>query len=519
MKTIINITATVLALLLLASCGNLPEQPPSDVPESTTAGEAPVTAAAEDTDKTVRLPVCINDSLDPFIAKTKQNTELAMLMYEPLIRLDKKFMPTPALAADFVCADSQCVVRIREGAVFSDGSPVTPEDVIYSLQKARESERLGGGLGNMAAVFPGEGNSVVITLAEPDIYFINLLDIPVIKSEIDEQTDNDRFVPPTGSGRYRFTNKDGALKLRVNSKYNGGKKPGIKVIELIDTPDDQSLMYRVTTDALSAYYTDLSDGELPRINGSLSYVNLNSLVFIGVNSTRAPLDSSYVRRALSLGIGRAEIAEDAYFDSAAPALSPFNPCWKLLDYKFPSSDQPDADAAMEDLSAEGFADPTPDGFLQRDGEALELTMLVNAENSLRKTAAGKIQKALGGAGIKIILEEIKFSEYNERIAMGDFDLYLGEVMISNNMDITPLLDPSSPAAKGVSGENLTLEKFRQLKSGQGKLSAVLDEFYNEYPFIPLVYRRGAFFLRPQLKKKPVATVSDIYYNIEKWKIK
>ncbi|MBO4432217.1 MAG: hypothetical protein J5852_01665, partial [Clostridia bacterium] len=79
------------------------------------------------------------DSFNPYTAATKYNRELAHLLYDPLIKCDNNFSPVYCLASDAVLDGTVCTVTLKT-AYFTDGSPVTADDVLYSYNLAKNSD-------------------------------------------------------------------------------------------------------------------------------------------------------------------------------------------------------------------------------------------------------------------------------------------------------------------------------------------------------------------------------------------
>lgn len=67
------------------------------------------------------------------------------------------------------------------GARFSDGSSVSPQDVVYSFNKAKASSRYGQLLSNIQSA-KASGGAVTFTLSSPDPYVLNALSFPVVKT-------------------------------------------------------------------------------------------------------------------------------------------------------------------------------------------------------------------------------------------------------------------------------------------------------------------------------------------------
>jgi ABC-type transport system substrate-binding protein len=98
---------------------------------------------------------------------------------EGLVGLDETGAVVPALAESWETPDANTYVfQLRDDATFHDGTPVTAEDVVFSLQAAQDetlSPSLSWYLANMASAEVTGENEVTVTTAEPDQAFIKNL--------------------------------------------------------------------------------------------------------------------------------------------------------------------------------------------------------------------------------------------------------------------------------------------------------------------------------------------------------
>ena len=131
------LAAALCAALLLCSCSGGGEA------SSAVQGEAPaaVQEAAPRAVTRLRIPYHSEDTLNPFTCSTLQNYYAAGLLYDTLVALDTVGNAQNRLAQEITIEGASCIVKLRTDGRFWDGSPVTAQDVIYSLGLARQSSR------------------------------------------------------------------------------------------------------------------------------------------------------------------------------------------------------------------------------------------------------------------------------------------------------------------------------------------------------------------------------------------
>ncbi|MEP1080296.1 ABC transporter substrate-binding protein, partial [Leptolyngbya sp. PL-A3] len=142
------------------------------------------------------------------------------------------------LATDYSVSEDRKVwtVSIRQDAVFSDGKPVTAEDVAYTFNKAAES----GGLTDVTVLDEAvvlDADTVELRLKEPQSTFVNRLVTLGIVPKHAHGTNYARS--PIGSGPYRLVqwNEGQQLIVEANPTYYG-EAPGIKRLVFLFVEED-----------------------------------------------------------------------------------------------------------------------------------------------------------------------------------------------------------------------------------------------------------------------------------------
>jgi len=501
--------------------------------------------------KSISLLFCDSDTLNPYTAQTEINRQLCRLIFEPLVKTDNEFNPVLCVAKSVKIKGKKCYVKLKN-IKFSDGSALRARDVVYSFNLAKDSKTYYGyKLYNIESVKASSSNEVVFSMKKKDPYCKNVLDFPIIKAESDKLTDSDGVVLPTiGSGRY--VPKQDYSKLTLNKKYYG-KKGSIKTIALQVAPDAESIAHCIEIGAADMYYTDISDGNIIRMSADKYSINLNNLVYIGINSTYGMLKEEALRHAISSALDRKAICSNSYYNNAIAATGFFNPVWSetasVQNIQITANNK----ITVENLAEIGYNNLDSEGYyVNSSGNRLNFTLLVNSDNRVRVSAAKRIAQQLSNAGIRITVIERKYSEYLKLLKSGNFQLYLGEVNVTPNMDLTRLVSPKSSAVYGIpkvekktdkkdkgekdketdgeteetSGENpkevvvrnKSLEIINGFYDGVNTITDVATTLQTEMLIIPVCYRTGVLFCDEKIKNVENASRSDIYFSIESYSI-
>ena len=187
----------------------------------------------------------------------------------------------------------------------------------------------------------------------------------------------------------------------------------------------------------------------------------------------------------------------------------------------------------------GYNELDKEGCRRKNNSALRFSLLVNKENQMRVTAAKLIAKQLKEYGIFVTVVKVPYKTYKKRLKNNDFDLYLGEVKLTENMDFYNLvsvdgsasfgIEPKSPKtdddtkkenAKESSKELLDCAKvIKGFYKGKNSINDVAVTLQSDMPIIPICYRTGVLFCDENIENVKNASASDIYFSIESYKIK
>lgn len=486
--------------LLLCACAGHGPQPDGGGTGPQTTEDPPETSAFE-----LCLPYSASDPLNPFFAAGIENLALADLFCQPLFCVLADYTPKAVLAADCRVSADAAEVSLKP-AHFSDGSVVTPADVLYSFKRAKTSgpwmQRLSGvrsaGL---------DGQKIVFALSEPDVYVRNALTFPVVKKGTAERAGD----VPVGSGPYLYA--DGGFVRDPKRAEQGG----IDRIRLYKIKDFSRAVNALEIGNVDFLFDDLSSGRYRRAAAENTAVPLNNFVFLGINGARGALSSAAVRTALCYAIDRTALVSSSYQGFAAAAPCVFEPAFAgLSGVRLPPAEG-DAAKAERILDKSGYNRYAKDGGRTDGTTELKFTLLVNSENLFRVAAARQIAESLGALDVLVSVQSVPMRRYLERLTAGDFQLYLGEVRLTENMDLSCFFKEGGCASTGIDGTLNVCADYAALRAGKINVQAFVDGFMDEVPFVPLCYRCGLASYRRGLVPDFSRSAFSLYGEIAAWK--
>mgnify|MGYP002553593741 FL=1 len=487
--------ALLLALSLLTGCAQIDEaEEPLFPPEEDPAPEE--TAAA--LPSAFSLPYLAGQPLNPLTCPDGMQQTAASLLYEGLFHLDGQFTPQPLLCASYTYDPEALtyVLTLRQGVVFSDGSPLTAADIKATLTAARSSARYAPRLADVKSISAGNG-TVTLTLSRPNSALPALLDIPILKSGTEKKD------IPTGTGPYLYDESSTPCLLASQNWWQGGGQP-VERIVLTETADAESMLYRFTSHDVQLLVSDLTGTDSVTVSGSVRCTDADTTVFqyLGINTTVKPLDDAAFRRCLSLGLNRQALVSGLLSGHARAAQFPVSPVSPLypseLDTAFSATAFADALAACETC-------PTR-----------TLRLVVNSENAFKVSVAHQIAATFTTSGIPMEAVSLPWAEYTAALAAGRFDLYYGEVRLLADWDVSSLLATSGSLNYGGWSDaqcNQLLEACRSSAGRETALNALYRYLREQTPILPVCFKTVSALYESDVLEGLTPTAAEPFYDL------
>lgn len=378
------------------------------------------------------LTYALDDDLAVFQPWSLQNRAAevaASLTQAGLTRLDVRGQPQPELAESWQVDETGTVVTVtlRNDLQWSDGQSLTGNDVVYTYQTLQElnlQSPLGRELLVIREVVSPTPTTVEFRLAQAYSPLLTLWALPILPRHILAEQALDAVNLRTlmvGAGPYVLSQiaENGDWQLVANQYYHRGEP----------LFDGVTLQLRQTVASLTA----LSVTDEPYLIDTVQSIEGDTLLRSGypLNSVVSVAFNIRSGRALSVLPLRHELIRlaevDGHFGQTQAQLVP------VRQVAMPGSwlEVPElniVDSAIdEQLAQQGWTYDESSQQLLRNGEPLQLTMVVQADNSLHQALAQFLVTKWQKVGIEIAVQSVSRQQYLERlITPYEFDVAIVE---------------------------------------------------------------------------------------------
>jgi peptide/nickel transport system substrate-binding protein len=328
---------------------------------------------------------------------------------------------SPGLAKSWdVSGDGKTYTFHLREAKFSDGSPVTSEDVVFSIEKLIDPNTDSGFASFfdfISGVRADGPSTVVVRLKERTPAFLAYLsfNVPsIISKKYFQKVGPKAFAKrPLGSGAFQVASfKPGqALVLERNRYYWRTGQPYLDRVTINFLPDDNARVLAFRSGAADIA-DDIPFSQLSNLRGlpntSLLIKQISAIDFILLNEKQKPeLRDRNVRLALNYAVPREQLKR-TIFAGVAPVANSMIPAIKYWDKAVPPF--PYDPAKAKQLMAKSSS---PDGF------ALGYTYV--AGDSAAKAVGTILQDTWGKLGVRLTLDPVDFATLYDKLFKTDYD--------------------------------------------------------------------------------------------------
>lgn len=501
MKKIIAILLVLSMCFVLFACNGKE----NNIPTTTNEYVLPTEIIESD----IKLPYMSSDTFDPYTAKSSLNRDLLGLIYEGLFTVTDNGQGKPLLAKSGNIDGTSVVIKLLTNLKFSDGTAITSQYVKTSFEKAKNNSFYKEELSNVASATTVDKYTLKFSLYKNDPMALNVLRFPVVKAK------GEKYI---GSGKYSVEYLEDVPYLSVNIQHKDYNKVWNKQIALYDMAGITSPVYPFKANDISVYKQDLSEGEYINLSSHTVSENMNNLIYLGVNSEWAGSITSldWVRQAINIGINRSGVAAASFLGQGTPVVTPFKTAFYQLSHEHLPNISGETERAVGILERNGYTDVNAEGVRTNGNATLRLDILVCTENQYKLTVAKAVKKALEELGFGVTITEKKTKDsFSEALEDGHFSLYIGEIALPFNCDLSEFFTKNGNANYGIA--ETFYEEYSDYRNGDITTMTFVESFSTEVPFIPLYYRKTVVCVNPNITG--VNNGYDCYSNVCNWNLK
>lgn len=388
---------------------------------------------------------------------------------------------------------------------------------MYSLNLARQSELYSGRLKFIESAYTDD-DTLYISLDEPNMRFPALLDFPIMKYG----TGDKRI--PLGTGPYMYAETSEYKYLEAFDGYRDRHLLPIDRFYLQEYSADD-LIWAFESGNIDLVITNKN--EMGYVDFSEDYekrdIDTTEMHFIGFNEYSGFCASATRRLIISSIIDR-EYLTTNIMTASTPVVLPFSPASSYYLQDIAENTLIEKDEIKSYMLNAFVDDYDGDGVLEfiRENEVRDFTLdfIVNKENLKKVAAARYIADCLREYGFDVSLRLLGWNEYMYALENGIFDIYYGEVKITQDFDLSELLSTSGELNFGIYDPEMDrlIYEFNKARNKGKPARTLLTYIAGNTHIAPLYFEKKSVFTHRGVISNMQPTQNNIFNNITEWEI-
>lgn len=480
--------------------------------------------------KEITLGVSEFDNINPIITSNKRIQDIDKLIYEPLINITEDYNIEYTLAQE--CAKNSnniYIIKLRQGVKWSDGSKFTSEDVKYTIDKLKENANsvYTSNVSQIKEVDIIDNYTLRIILSQEVNNFEYYLNFPILSSNYYSDTDfwnTEKNKAPITTGQYKISEvNNNTIVLEKNQNWWNIKKD-TTIIEKITIN-----LYSTVAELYNAFKMGSIDlistenGSYQDYIGTIGYditeIEGREFIFLALNTQSSNLSDINIRKAVRATLDKDRVISNSYGNMYQTANFPLNTGNYLINRQ--EENFYNIDEKNNLLTSAGWE--LRNGIWQKienyKTKALELNLVVRANDSVRCRAAEDIKNQMQEQGFLINIIYADESSYNSYLNNMNYDMMLGSIKQAIAPDLTTYFGYNN-LAKFSNSEIDNIMDVAKKSTDSNELKSKyqrLYEIYNdEVPYIGIARNKIIAVKNTELVGDVKANWYNMFYNIKEW---
>lgn len=442
--------------------------------------DAEHTQPTEEAELELSLVYNTTASGNPFQCSDPSNRAWMSLIFQGLFAVDSKYVAWPILCDRYWVSSDMTTYSfyLRSGVTFSDGTPLTANDVLASLEYAMASDMYRGRFQHVRSLYLSTDGAVTFKLNTAYENFPILLDIPILKAT---QLENPN---PDGTGPYRLSTSTAGLRLVRRANWWSNATLPINASSITLVPESDPISTRDDFELGEIQLACANPGERKfapfRSDFELWDCETGEFLYLACNTDSWLFKTPVIRTVLTHAIDREAIVDEFYngFAHASTlAASPLSPYYDSVL------------AARYDYDPERFQAAVTEAKVAYN----TVRLLVNGADPQRLRIAKRIKEMLEQSGLIVEVQKWYGQDYRYLLNIGEYDLYLGRTKLSPTMDLSAFFSSSgSLHTKGMASASL-LALATDALANRGNYYNLLQEVAEDGRLIPILFGSYAVY--------------------------
>lgn len=378
--------------------------------------------------------------LTPFNVKDEVGQLAQAPVLESLLTRDPvSFEWEPWLAESYEIKPGglQIIFKLRNGIKFSDGTPITVDDVLFSFNTIRNPDvdcaPLRTYYQSVKELKKIDDRTVEFDFSEPYFQAIDIAGgLTIIPEHVYKFAKGEDFNKRgdllVGSGPYRLQSWDrGQQLVMVRNENYWGDRPTFDRVVLKFITNEQAALQSFQNGQLDILHPDpdqwvkfTADADFMKGITAYKYLRPDAgYTFIGYNQARPQFADKETRRALGMLLDHQAMIHTFLKDMAVEVTSPFSPITPQNDPSIKAWPY-DPDAAKALLAKAGWT-PGSDGVLTRNGTKFQFDLMMGTGSPLVERMVSYIKEQWESAGISVRITPFEFATLSTRLDDRNFD--------------------------------------------------------------------------------------------------